>query len=330
MINILSKEIIQYLKNSLIKKIQSFFVQILRTYPHIIVQLQVVIVFLTFLHSISILKDIPYYDIIYWILLIVIIICFFFLFVFNILEKSELSRVNIELSKLSDHYSSLLNNLETQKAITRDICNSLQEVRENNTYEIKEIIRDFCLLTLLFGSPDANRGYENNSERLTFYYHNNSLKSFNIFFRFSKNPKYDKKGRVSISDDFGVISEAWKNSEKFWTCVPFKENKEKYLNIQKETWKINKGDVNKFSMKSCYYYGYRLDDKKRNPIGVFILESTNPDRYKPDLIKHLFNEFDDSLQKYVDAIHMEHKLHLSCDLIDRAGTNEIKKPNNAR
>ncbi|MBD2067353.1 hypothetical protein H6F93_07390 [Leptolyngbya sp. FACHB-671] len=126
------------------------------------------------------------------------------------------------------------------------------------------------------------------TERISIYFHNESHEFISIG-RYSENPNFDKKGRLSYPDNEGCIGKAWNDGsgEAFVDDLPDPEtNLNEYLDTLKQDWNVKKETARRFTMKSRTYYGYALksDELPTRRIAIILFESTKAKAFTKDIL----------------------------------------------
>jgi hypothetical protein len=110
-------------------------------------------------------------------------------------------------------------------------------------------------------------------ERISVYKHDGT--AFVMLGRYSKNPVYNKKGRVIYPDNEGCIAEAWKDGESVIRDLPDPNSDfDTYATAHKTGWNINKQVAKAFQMKSRSYVALAVEDRLQKRIAVVVFEST--------------------------------------------------------
>jgi hypothetical protein len=119
--------------------------------------------------------------------------------------------------------------------------------------------------------------------------------------RYSKNPEFRIIGRATYPVAEGCLHLAWVNGHHFQDQIPFPNSKrqtQRWINYHRDHYNMPPSTSEKLNMKSCWYYSIRIDNDKNNdvPLGVLVIESTNPTRFRKDeidiVIANHTSEFD--------------------------------------
>lgn len=121
-----------------------------------------------------------------------------------------------------------------------------------------------------------------NNERISLYIHDSDTNAFTLCGRYSANPDYGSRGRVSYPDSKGCIAKGWQNGWYFDDQFPCPETKYKdYVNYCSKHYGIQKGICRALKMKSRVFAVLRIENKG-DFIAVIVLESTEPKRFLKD------------------------------------------------
>ena len=141
-----------------------------------------------------------------------------------------------------------------------------------------------------------------NWERVTIYSHDPEG-YFVPFARYSRNEAFIRKGRLNYPHDQGCIARAWQHGRFFANDFPdYETDPEAYFARAAEEG-LNRETVEKFSMKSRLYFGWRvrnLSDTKS--LAVVVVESLDAARYSEDTLNWHFKRQDRFLSTYVELI----------------------------
>ncbi len=122
-------------------------------------------------------------------------------------------------------------------------------------------------------------------ERISVYKHEH--KQFLMLGRYSKNPRYNERGRSSYPEDQGCIGRAYFNEEAFDDNMPDPQpGLGAYCDHQINEWGIPKNVCESFTMKSRNIAAFALDDATRTRrIAVIVFESADPNRLNMDELR---------------------------------------------
>lgn len=129
-----------------------------------------------------------------------------------------------------------------------------------------------------------------NSERITIYVHTSSGKLSPVG-RFSRNEQFHGLGRTYYDPEQGCIGEVWKNDHHFDNQFPDPRTDWQGYLSRHHQYGVSKTTVEKLSMRSRLYFGIKIKDRTcRRPLGVLIIESTDPNRYTEEALTERFGE----------------------------------------
>ena len=124
-----------------------------------------------------------------------------------------------------------------------------------------------------------------NQDRITLYIHNRDSK-FVPCGRFSPDPEYQKKGRPEYPDGEGCINRGWRNGWHFDSDFTQAGHKDKCTN----EYGISKANYSHIGMQSLLYAVKSIKDKNSQlPIAVIVVESTDSDAFKENLLKKVLD-----------------------------------------
>ena len=156
-----------------------------------------------------------------------------------------------------------------------DLLNELEDHRDRATEQIA-LSQDLLRALLL---PLAQALNLDTSERISLYVHDRA--AFVMLARHSANPEFAKSGQRSVyPESEGVIGEAWRNKQHIVFDLPDPEaDLDAYLARLRDDYRIPEGTGRAIRMKSRSLLGLRYPDGNLDvPLGVAIIESTDPDR----------------------------------------------------
>ena len=180
-------------------------------------------------------------------------------------------------------------NKKTILKLNHDL-NKLERVNEKISENIKELFSGH-----LYKLSSPRLSFSTN-ERITLYIHNGD-NYFVPFARYSANTKYGKPGRDIYPDNIGCIAKGWENKWHF--CI-FQDESE-YVSENYEKYEMDEDTVNKLNMKSVLFAVIRIDDARRKPIGILVVESTNKNKYTERSIKSILNEHKEYIGEMVSV-----------------------------
>lgn len=104
--------------------------------------------------------------------------------------------------------------------------------------------------------------------------------------RFSYNPEYNTAGRKVYSKEEGCLGRSWINGEYFVNDLPDPTKDSKAYERALREMGLPRESVAGLRMKSRLYFGIRFSDgEDHSPLGVIIVESTDPHRFTADYLK---------------------------------------------
>lgn len=114
-----------------------------------------------------------------------------------------------------------------------------------------------------------------NSDRISLYTH-----IYSCFYkagRYASVEPLNTRGRDKYPDKEGYISLAWKEDDLYIKDLPnYDENPEEYLRVVKKNAHIKKSTLRAMSMHSRSFYVKIIREENRQPIGIIVIESLNP------------------------------------------------------
>ncbi|WP_333865571.1 hypothetical protein [Sphingobacterium sp.] len=174
---------------------------------------------------------------------------------------------------------------EALKIVIRTLEGQIQKGNSKNLSlqgEYYKLCSDFirsCFLTSFFEINDEN-------SRISLY--KNIEKRFVLLGRFSKNPKFNEKGRDSYPESEGFIALGWeKDSFEINNIPEFNSSKGRaYVNHIKSVCSIDHSIIYSLKMKSRSYLIIRINNEdSRKPLGIFVFERLVPDRINDTAIR---------------------------------------------
>lgn len=163
-----------------------------------------------------------------------------------------------------------------------------------------QLLADGVLLTLAEGL-DFKAG-DHNLERVTIYCHD-PAGYFVPFGRYSRNTRFNSKGRSHYPDDEGCIGKAWEHGRHFMNGFPDPTiSGREYVELTREQG-LTKRAAEGLTMRSRLYFGWRVrDTSDSESLAVVIVESLDPDRYTCDDLVAFFKSQDPFLRKFVELL----------------------------
>jgi hypothetical protein len=126
--------------------------------------------------------------------------------------------------------------------------------------------------------------------RVSVYRYDSVLRAFVMVFRHSRIQRYERKGRVKLPENEGILGATYHNGDHLYVCkLPKKESKNYGKEINKQLAvlgaSIAEDTLKKLNMPSRCYLGYSIRDiHSKEKFAVLIFESTNDDHFKKDEI----------------------------------------------
>lgn len=163
-----------------------------------------------------------------------------------------------------------ISSLENAFRQSEETRRGLEQILEQSSQDYFDLLRE--QLSIL-----ANDVFEfSDRERISVYKHDGV--SFVMLGRYSKNPKYNKKGRAIYPDNEGCIAKAWNEGLAVIENLPDPSiDLSTYSRDQKQDWRLPIQVSKAFNMKSRSYVALALDDLvERKRIAVAVFESIAP------------------------------------------------------
>lgn len=110
------------------------------------------------------------------------------------------------------------------------------------------------------------------TERLSCYKHDG--RQFVMLGRYSKNPKYNDRGRAVYPEDQGVLAAAWQRGEGYAYLPHPADERERFLEVLERDWNIDGETATGFTMPSQVLCAYAITDPNGDHVAVIVFEST--------------------------------------------------------
>ena len=147
-----------------------------------------------------------------------------------------------------------------------------------------------------FGTRDTN------NERITLYHHDPTSGLFVPFGRYSSNPEFEKDGKSTHRDSAGCIAEAWQHGRVFENDFPDPASSPEDYMRHSQAFNLKPDEIKKLKMKSRLYFGWRIvDTKGQNELAVFIVESTDKDRWTREELEEYFESKNATLSSIIES-----------------------------
>jgi hypothetical protein len=163
-----------------------------------------------------------------------------------------------------------ISSLESALHRSEEARRVLEQIFEQSSRDYFDSFRDqlSILANDVFGFSDR--------ERISVYKHDGV--SFVMLGRYSKNPRYNEKGRAIYPDNEGCIAQAWNEGVAVIENLPDPSiNSGAYLRDHKNNWRLPIHVSKGFNMKSRSYVALAIDDLvEQKRIAVAVFESTVP------------------------------------------------------
>ncbi len=167
------------------------------------------------------------------------------------------------------------------KYLSRNKSALSKSAEENRWFEYCELIQRHVELIGKHKLSFQKAGVD----RISIYLYDNA-KYFLRAGRFSYNPDYNTSGRKIYPKNEGCIGKTWETGDFFIGNLPDPTKNKKAYDQALRVMGLPKEAINGLTMRSRLYYGIRFSDgEDHSPIGVIVVESTDPNRFTANSLR---------------------------------------------
>lgn len=150
-------------------------------------------------------------------------------------------------------------------------------IREMIRTQLKRVVSDSLVIA------DATEP----NVRLTVYVPTTD-NQFQLLERYSPSPRFDGYRMFHKPADRGILGLVWKDGAFFIDRLPCPNSEKRpYAQFHRGTGLMS-DEIERLQMRSRLYYGCLLTDSEKEPLGVLLFESENPNHFDKDFLDSVF------------------------------------------
>jgi hypothetical protein len=187
---------------------------------------------------------------------------------------------------------------------------------DSDNRALKEIVNEYHLMKndiidFTLGHLANDILHLSHTDRISVFVKKND--HFERIGRYSKNPELRTAGRAQYPLKEGCIYKAWIDGECFHDKIPRPQGKrplQNWIKYHQKEFGISRATAEGLQMKSCWYYAKKMEDSSNiNSVGVYVIESTDPNRFKENFIKTMLNNNMRELDRLRDIVNIVSQPH---------------------